>query len=143
MTPMDSKNGLRMLIADDDPCMRNVLRLALGSLRVSTPGGERGFMADTAGTVAEAREKFRQTPYDIALLDGRLPDGKGHELAREIRAGHPRVYIVLMTAGGLTEAGFEFDPGDRFDILIKPFDPDMFRNMLAKAAKAVTADRAS
>ncbi|TMA82597.1 MAG: response regulator, partial [Deltaproteobacteria bacterium] len=44
-----------------------------------------GWQLDVVSTVAEARRRITSQPYDLFVLDFRLPDGDGIQLLREIR----------------------------------------------------------
>jgi len=74
---LPSLAGLRVLLIDDNPYVRDLLRdflLKLGAAVVARADG-------TSGLEACARERF-----DVVLLDLRLPDFQGAELAARLRA---------------------------------------------------------
>jgi DNA-binding NarL/FixJ family response regulator len=50
-----------------------------------------------AGSGGEAREKVQALTPDVVIVDVRLPDINGLELAKELRAGNPRLGIVILT----------------------------------------------
>ena len=90
-----------------------------------------GYEVDTAMTLAQGRERLRQTPYDALVLDLMVPDGDGLDLTRELRADARtrRLPLLMLTARG--------EPMDRIigleigadDYLPKPFEP---RELLAR-----------
>lgn len=51
-----------------------------------------------AGTVAEALRRIPATRPDVAVLDGRLPDGSGIDVCRDIRSAHPRIRCLILTS---------------------------------------------
>lgn len=51
-----------------------------------------------AGTVAQAVARIPACRPDVALLDGRLPDGSGVDVCREIRSAHPEIQCVILTS---------------------------------------------
>jgi two-component system, NarL family, response regulator DevR len=51
-----------------------------------------------AGTVAEALRRIPATRPDVALLDGRLPDGSGIDVCRDIRSSYPDVRCLILTS---------------------------------------------
>src|SRR5690349_15646631 len=52
----------------------------------------------TAGTVKEAVEAATVFPPDVVLMDFRLPDGNGAEATERIRAEHPEVAVLFLSA---------------------------------------------
>ena len=58
---------------------------------------DEGYLVDTTVTGAEAVQKTRKTPYNIALLDIRLPDIEGVELLRLISDGVPKTRKIMIT----------------------------------------------
>ena len=77
-----------MLIIDDEESLQGLLRAAL----------ERdGYRVLVAGTCADGLAAFRAEAPDAILLDVMLPDGSGHDVCREIRAGST-VPIIMLTA---------------------------------------------
>lgn len=51
-----------------------------------------------AGTAAEALRRIPAVQPDVALLDGRLPDGSGIDVCREIRSSHPHIRCLILTS---------------------------------------------
>src|SRR5262249_22452038 len=68
-------NGYRILVVEDDAASRDALRRLLD---------HRGWVVETARTVAEAMESLHPPPHCI-LLDLMLPDGGGEEVLRRVR----------------------------------------------------------
>jgi diguanylate cyclase (GGDEF)-like protein len=56
-----------------------------------------GYDLRLAGSLAEARRRLSEGPWDVLLLDRNLPDGDGIDLCHEIRSTHPHGYIVMLT----------------------------------------------
>ncbi len=112
----------RLLLIDDDV---RLATMVADYLRGS------GFDVETAGSLAQGREKLAGAPYDALVLDLMLPDGDGLDLCRELRS-QPRMRqlpLLMLTARG--------EPMDRIvglemgadDYLPKPFEP---RELLAR-----------
>jgi diguanylate cyclase (GGDEF)-like protein/PAS domain S-box-containing protein len=81
----------RILIADDDPSMREALADALADEPLLEVVG-------IAATVSEALELARTRHPDVAVVDVRMPDGGGQRLAAELTKG-PRPIRVLAMSG--------------------------------------------
>ena len=74
-----SFGGLRMLIADDNAINRELVRIILSPFDVALTEASSG---------AEAIEHAEASPFDIILMDVRMPDIDGPEAAAAIRQGH-------------------------------------------------------
>ena len=61
---------------------------------------DRGYGVLTAGSVGEALELAKDIAFDLYILDVRLPDGTGVELAKELREMHPGIPILYYSAYG-------------------------------------------
>lgn len=51
-----------------------------------------------AATAGEALVRIPASNPDVALLDGRLPDGSGIDVCRDIRSAHPAIRCVILTS---------------------------------------------
>ncbi|MBV9097626.1 MAG: response regulator, partial [Frankiaceae bacterium] len=78
----------RVLVVDDDAGMRETLSEILGAHDIA---------AVTAGTAAAAQAILVAEPIALAILDQRLPDATGIELAEAIKATDPDLPVLLMT----------------------------------------------
>src|SRR5271170_1233859 len=81
---------VRILIADDNPSMRNYLRALLeqqNSWKV----------CDQAPTGAEALKRIKENPPDLILLDFQMPDLNGIEVARRVAQLSPEIPILMVT----------------------------------------------
>jgi len=92
---------VRVLVVEDHPVLRGVLRLACEH----TPGLA---LADEVGTGEEAVEAYRRTHPDVVVLDLSLPgEIQGLDVARAIRAEDRRTRILVLTARTDEQAIFE------------------------------------
>ncbi|WP_432545099.1 response regulator [Kineococcus sp. SYSU DK002] len=82
---------VRVFLLDDHAVVRAGLRAVLESDPEIEVVGE-------AGTVAEAVEGITLTRPDVAVLDGRLPDGSGVEVCRQARRLSPGTRSILLTS---------------------------------------------
>ncbi|MEM4246280.1 MAG: response regulator [Candidatus Bathyarchaeia archaeon] len=78
----------RILIVDDD---RAFLESLAGILK------SQGYSVDVAETGREAIDKSKETYYNLALLDIRLPDMDGTELLRLIDGHLPKTVKIIVT----------------------------------------------
>ncbi|MGA2895881.1 MAG: response regulator transcription factor [Xanthobacteraceae bacterium] len=105
---------LRVLVVDDEPPIRKLLRLGLAA---------QGYQILEAPNGKTALELLDQTP-DLVILDLGLPDIDGHDLLRTIRSRNESVPIVVLSSRG-DEAGKvqALDYGAD-DYVTKPFGMD-------------------
>lgn len=105
---------LKILVVDDEPPIRKLLRMGLNT---------QGYQILDAPNGKAALELLSQGP-DLVILDLGLPDIQGHDLLRMIRARNDSVPIVVLSSRG-DEAGKvqALDLGAD-DYMTKPFGMD-------------------
>src|SRR5262249_43293582 len=86
-----TRRQARLLLVDDDPMVLDVLTVALE---------QAGYQVDTAPDGAAAQRFLEARSYDLALLDHRLPDMTGTEVAQIIETRWPSLPVVLLTGVG-------------------------------------------
>jgi two-component system response regulator PilR (NtrC family) len=92
-----------------------------------------GLAVDSAGSLAEARERLRGARYQLCLTDMRLPDGEGLELVRQIAARAGDLPVAVITAHGSAENAVAALKAGAFDYVSKPVGLEQLRT-LVKAA---------
>ena len=92
---MPPKARLRVLCVDDDEDSRVMLTTLLKLAFIE---------AKAVGTGAEALSSIEAEPFDLYMLDSRLPDVDGFELCRRLRAIDPHAPILFFSG-----AAFEAD----------------------------------
>jgi DNA-binding NarL/FixJ family response regulator len=80
------------LLVEDHPVVRDGVRVALES------GVPAAVVVGECGSGEEALAKVDELDLDVVLMDIRLPGMNGIETTRAMRAAHPRLPIVLLTA---------------------------------------------
>ncbi len=104
-------NSGRVLVVDDEPQIRRVMRTALAS---------NGYEAYEARTGEEALEALREDSPDLILLDMNMPGMGGLAACREIRAVSEVAIIVLSVRDGEKDKIAALDAGAD-DYITKPF----------------------
>jgi two-component system response regulator DevR len=90
---------IRVYLLDDHAVVRRGLRAVLELEDDIEVVGE-------AGTVAEGVPEILALAPDVAILDGRLPDGHGIEVCRQVRSAAPSIKALILTSYDDDEALF-------------------------------------
>ena len=114
----------KILIADDEPSHRRVLRDAVARL---------GHDVITAINGVEAIALFEGETPDLVLLDMKMPEMDGFAALAELRQRDPNVLVVMVTAYGTIEGAVQAIKSGAFDFLAKPIDNEHLRTVIAKA----------
>jgi two-component system nitrogen regulation response regulator GlnG len=117
----------RVLVADDEPSIRFVLREALE---------EQGCEVIEAEDGDAAQEALAAGRFDLAFLDIRMPGASGLELLERMRAQGIETATVIITAGNTFENAVEAMKRGALDYLIKPFELREVAALLQKALRA-------
>jgi two-component system KDP operon response regulator KdpE len=115
---------LKVLVIDDEPPIRKLLRMGLNS---------QGYTILEAANGKTALELMNQGP-DLVILDLGLPDIQGHNLLRMIRARNERVPIVVLSSRSDEAGKVEALDSGANDYVTKPFG---MNELLARMRAAV------
>jgi len=113
-------NPQRVLVVDDDPRLRDLLRRYLG---------ENGFTVFTAESPQAMGKLWLRERFDLLILDLMMPGEDGLSLLRRLRGANDSTPVILLTAKGSDVdriVGLEMGADD---YLPKPFNP---RELLAR-----------
>ena len=81
-----------------------------------------GHAVDWTQRLDDARLALASVPYELVLLDLGLPDGRGLDLLRQLRAGGNPVPVIITTAQDQVAVRIEGLNAGADDYLVKPFD---------------------
>ena len=111
-----------------------------------------GYRPSTANNAEEGLRRIAADKPDVVLLDVKLPGMSGLEALGEIKARHPWVIVVIITAYDDVETTIEAMRLQAFDFVPKPIDLDIVKSVLERAFRtqsvrstlpAETADESS
>jgi DNA-binding response OmpR family regulator len=103
---------MRLLLVEDEARLAEVVRQGLI---------EHSYAVDLAGTSAEALDLAASNEYDAIILDRRLPDGDGAQVAAELRRNGMRTPVLMLTARDTVDDRVEGLDLGADDYLVKPF----------------------
>ena len=118
----------RILVVDDEPSLRDVLKLGLTRA---------GFLVSTASTQSEAMAQI-EDHWDLVITDLQLPDGDGLSILRHVKEVSPETAVVVLTAHGSADTAVAAMKLGAHDYLTKPFDLDELR---IRARQAIEGEK--
>ncbi len=98
----------------------------------------RGLTVRIAYDGPEALKALEVEPFDVVVLDVRMPGVSGLEILKRMKTSRPDVPVILLTGHSATRDGIEGMRLGAFDYLMKPIDID---RLLEKMREAVHGQR--
>jgi PAS domain S-box-containing protein len=121
-----------VLVVDDDAAVRRTVGdvLQLKGYRVETAArGSEG--------LARARvEQLRGNPFEVAVVDIKLPDLSGLDLLEAVKGQSPDTEVIFITAYASVATAVRALNHGAFAYLVKPFEMDDLLTTLSKAVEA-------
>ena len=108
----------RILVVDDEPSMREMLRIVLR---------RDGYEVVLAENGKAAIERLQSQPFDLLLSDIRMPDLSGVEVLRAAKEINRDLVAFMMTAFASTDTAVEAMRLGAVDYFVKPFSMDELR----------------
>jgi len=96
----------------------------------------KGFEVACAKDGPDAVEKVKERPFDVILLDIRLPGMDGVEVNRKIRTLRPGARVAMMTAYAVEDKVRTALEGGAETVFYKPLDMDAVIGFIEKGAPA-------
>jgi two-component system nitrogen regulation response regulator GlnG len=119
--------SIEVLIADDDPAIRLILRHRLEAA---------GFHVTEATDSQSALAELHTERFEVALLDIMMPGVGGLEVLTTARAEHIRTLIIVITAASTMTNAVEAMKRGAHDYLTKPFaNLDLVAQVVERAAE--------
>ena len=115
----------KILVVDDDPDLLKLLQIRLDAA---------GYETLCASNGEAAIAKLSMVRPHLVITDLRMPGMDGMGLFDQIRAAHPNLPVIILTAHGTIPDAVAATRQGIFSFLTKPFDS---RNLLAEVEKAV------
>lgn len=115
---------MKILIVDDEPVLRRMVRLTLEGEHDVTEA------VDGAAALTALEE---HGPFDVVLLDQKMPDMSGVEVLVELRRRAPGTRVVMLTAHASLDLATEALAKGASHFLSKPMTPALLRAAVAAA----------
>ena len=129
ISTMMKNSAPSVLVVDDEALIRWSLSEALG---------ERGYVVSEAGSGKMAIEAITQAiePFDIVLLDYRLPDSADLRLLAKVRELAPSSQVIMITAHTSPELAQGAAALGAFRVISKPFEVESLAALVNQARVA-------
>lgn len=114
----------KILIVEDDLVVRNLLQSIFLRHKLAVA---------SADNLAQASAHLAREPFDLMVLDLRLPDGDGLRFLEQVSTMPERPLVIMVTGYGSIESAVACMRAGAFDYLLKPFSPSQIDVILRKA----------
>lgn len=133
MIPSKPSNlPVRILVVDDEDSTRTVLLRALNLL---------GYQSEGAGNGRQALERLRSAPFDLMLLDLRMPEMDGVQVMDVVRREYPTLSVIVLTAHATLDSAITAVKAGAVDYLLKPQSISDIQAAIQRALKRTSAER--
>ena len=109
----------KVLVVDDEPTLRLGFSYALSD-----------HDTETAANGNEALAKLQESPFDLMILDLRMPDIDGLRVIESLRRHGNHLPVVLCSAAITPSAALRAITGQVVDFLLKPVRPEELRGVV-------------
>jgi two-component system response regulator AtoC len=118
----------KVLVADDDPILQNFIATTLRRLKMDVV---------TASNGEEAIRKLQESPFELIVTDFKMPKKNGLDVLKAAKAANPHTVVILVTALPSIETAVEAMRDGAFNVLIKPFSPQILEINVQKAEEHI------
>jgi DNA-binding NtrC family response regulator len=128
--PSPKSSGNNVLVVDDDQAVCRIVQRMLSDER---------YQVQISQSVADAFQAIEQKPFDAYVLDYKLPDGSGLDVAERIRSIGSEAPIILISGYDGSSVASRAEKYRISDFLQKPFSREMICSALGKATGSTKA----
>jgi two-component system, NarL family, response regulator DevR len=125
--PAAAGEPIRVFLLDDHEIVRRGIKELLEGEADITVVGESGLAEEAARRIPALRP-------DVAILDGRLPDGSGIDVCREVRSRDPEIKALILTSYDDDEALFSAIMAGAAGYVLKQVRGNDFVDMVRRVA---------
>ena len=114
----------RVLIVDDEPDFLETILKRLKRRKIDAMGVSSG---------KDALDLLERQPFDVVILDVRMPGMDGIETLKEMKKRRPLMEVIMLTGHASVEAGMQGMQLGAFDFVMKPADIDELLEKIRQA----------
>ena len=123
----------KILVVEDDPSVCVALDVLFRGA---------GYQIKTASNGQSAIQMVGNGPFDLFMIDLRLPDLDGIAVLEEVRKMQPEAVCIMVTGYGTVELTVRAMKAGAFEFITKPFDCDAVLGLVEKGLKERGAKKA-
>jgi DNA-binding NtrC family response regulator len=116
--------GNNVLVVDDDTAVCRILQRMLS---------DEQYTVETSRSVADALEAIEEKLFDVYVIDYKLSDGSGFDIAERIRSKSGQTPIIIISGYDPGAVALRADKLGISDFLQKPFSREIICNAVKKA----------
>jgi DNA-binding NtrC family response regulator len=120
----EKKRNIRLLLVDDEVEFLSATAAALARRAIDVEAARNGL---------EALARLSREPYDVAVVDLKMPGMTGDVLAREMKKNWPKMPVILMTAFGDSKLVGQLSKDKVYYYLRKPCDIEILASVARQA----------
>src|SRR5580704_17060979 len=124
-----SNGNFNVLVVDDDLAICRILHRMLS---------DEGYQVQCNQSVADALVAIERKPFDFYVMDYKLPDGTGLDIAERIRSTKSDAPIILISVYDPVAVSARSEKLRIFDTIAKPFSREAICNAVKKAVRFLT-----
>jgi two-component system response regulator AtoC len=121
-----TKRGIRVLVADDEKNLRELMVRELS---------RKGHDVEGVADGESALQQLRESPYDVVILDMKMPRKEGIEVLRELTEFPEPPQVIIMTGFQEVATAVEAMKLGAYDYLTKPTKIEELDILIYKAAE--------
>jgi two-component system response regulator AtoC len=114
----------KVLVADDDPTLLSFIAATLRRLKMDVV---------TASDGEEAIAKIQEGSFELVITDFKMPKKTGLDVLKAAKTINPHTVVILATAFASIETAVAAMKDGAFNVLIKPFSPQILEINVQKA----------
>jgi DNA-binding NtrC family response regulator len=114
----------RVLVVDDEPDFLETILKRLKRRKIDATGVDSG---------KAALALLEQQPFDVVILDVRMPGMDGIDTLKEMKKCRPLMEVIMLTGHASVEAGMQGMQLGAFDFVMKPADIDELLEKIRQA----------
>jgi DNA-binding NtrC family response regulator len=125
-------NAYDVLVVDDENALCRIVQRMLSDEK---------YQVQTSQSVADALQAIEQKPFDAYVMDDKLADGSGLDVAERIRSKGSEAPIILISGYDASSVASRAGKFGIFAYLQKPFSREIICNAMKKAIASTKAHR--